>query len=65
MGLTTEPNGGTYHISPNLDPLASEILKAKVRREKANGKLILITSHILSNLDELTTDASCTCRAVC
>jgi Cu-processing system ATP-binding protein len=39
-----------------LDPVASEILKEKVLAEKAKGKLILLTSHILSDLDELTTD---------
>jgi Cu-processing system ATP-binding protein len=38
-----------------LDPLASEILKEKILTEKKKGKLILITSHILSDLDELTT----------
>jgi Cu-processing system ATP-binding protein len=39
-----------------LDPAASEILKEKVLAEKAKGKLVLITSHILSDLEELTTD---------
>lgn len=39
-----------------LDPLSSEILKEKVLAEKAKGKLILVTSHILSDLEELTTD---------
>jgi Cu-processing system ATP-binding protein len=39
-----------------LDPVSSEILKEKVQAEKAKGKLILLTSHILSDLDELTTD---------
>lgn len=39
-----------------LDPVASEILKAKVLKEKKRGKLILITSHILSDLEEMTTD---------
>lgn len=38
-----------------LDPLSSEILKEKISAEKKKGKLILITSHILSDLDELTT----------
>ncbi len=37
-----------------LDPLSSEILKNKIRSERAKGKLILITSHILSDLDEIT-----------
>ena len=38
-----------------LDPLAAEILKAKILLQKQKGKLILITSHILSDIDELTT----------
>jgi Cu-processing system ATP-binding protein len=38
-----------------LDPLAAEILKAKILAEKKKGKLVLITSHILSDIDELTT----------
>lgn len=47
--ILDEPTAG-------LDPVAAEILKDKVVAEKAEGKLILITSHILSDLDELTTD---------
>ncbi|GAB4030234.1 ABC transporter ATP-binding protein [Spirosoma gilvum] len=47
--ILDEPTAG-------LDPLATEILKDKIRREKENGKLILITSHILSDLEELTTE---------
>lgn len=39
--------------SAGLDPLASEILKEKINKEKEKGKLIIITSHILSELDEL------------
>ena len=46
--ILDEPTAG-------LDPLASEILKEKILREKDQQKLILITSHILSDLDELTT----------
>ncbi|MBI5856318.1 MAG: ATP-binding cassette domain-containing protein [Sphingobacteriales bacterium] len=46
--ILDEPTAG-------LDPLASEILKGKILEEKKKGKLILITSHILSDLDELTT----------
>lgn len=47
--ILDEPTAG-------LDPLASEILKDKILKEKVRGKLILITSHVLSDLDELTTD---------
>lgn len=39
-----------------LDPLATEILKDKIIKEKANGKLIIITSHVLSDLDEIITE---------
>ena len=46
--ILDEPTAG-------LDPLDSEILKDKIIREKQKGKLILITSHLLSELDELIT----------
>jgi Cu-processing system ATP-binding protein len=38
-----------------LDPVSSELLKDKIVKERANGKLILITSHVLSDLDDITT----------
>jgi Cu-processing system ATP-binding protein len=47
--ILDEPTAG-------LDPLSSEILKEKILREKAKGKLILITSHVLSDLEDLVTD---------
>ncbi len=46
--ILDEPTAG-------LDPLASEILKEKIIEEKKKGKLILITSHLLSELDDLVT----------
>ncbi|MET0760553.1 MAG: ABC transporter ATP-binding protein [Flavobacterium sp.] len=46
--ILDEPTAG-------LDPLASEILKEKIIREKEKGKLILITSHLLSELDDMIT----------
>jgi Cu-processing system ATP-binding protein len=46
--ILDEPTAG-------LDPVASEILKEKIIAEKTKGKLILITSHILSELDDLVT----------
>ncbi|MES2778864.1 MAG: ABC transporter ATP-binding protein [Bacteroidota bacterium] len=46
--ILDEPTAG-------LDPLAAEILKEKIIQEKRNGKLILITSHLLSELDDLIT----------
>ena len=39
-----------------LDPLAAEILKEKILAEKARGKLVIVTSHIMSDLEALTTD---------
>jgi len=36
-----------------LDPLASEILKQHILEAKSKGKCILITSHIMSEVDEL------------
>ncbi len=39
-----------------LDPVSVEILKEKILHEKRMGKLLIITSHILSDLDELTTN---------
>jgi Cu-processing system ATP-binding protein len=47
--ILDEPTAG-------LDPLSSEILKDKIIAEKNKGKLVLITSHILSDLEEITTD---------
>ncbi len=46
--ILDEPTAG-------LDPVASEVLKTKIIKEKQKGKLILITSHILSDLDDLIT----------
>ncbi len=46
--ILDEPTAG-------LDPVASETLKEKIRNEKEQGKLVLITSHILSDLDDLVT----------
>jgi len=47
--ILDEPTAG-------LDPLASEMLKEKIVKEKNNGKLVVIASHVLSELDELITE---------
>lgn len=39
-----------------LDPISVEILKEKIMSEKAKGKLLVMTSHILNDMDELATD---------
>src|SRR5690554_6224869 len=46
--ILDEPTAG-------LDPVSNEILKDKLKQEISNGKLVLITSHILNDLDEITT----------
>jgi len=42
--------------SAGLDPVSSSILKDKIVKEKSNGKTILFTSHIMSELEELAED---------
>src|SRR5690606_7062529 len=44
--ILDEPTAG-------LDPLSSFILKEKIQTERDKGKLLLITSHILSELDDM------------
>lgn len=46
MLVLDEPTAG-------LDPLSSLILKEKIAKERDKGKLILITSHILSELNDI------------
>jgi Cu-processing system ATP-binding protein len=47
--ILDEPTAG-------LDPIAVETLKAKILAEKNNDRTFLITSHIMSDLDELTSN---------
>lgn len=47
--ILDEPTAG-------LDPVSAEFLKEKIQQEKGNGKLIIITSHIMSDLDDLATE---------
>ncbi len=47
--ILDEPTSG-------LDPLSAEILKTKIKKVNEAGNLIIITSHILSDLDELCSD---------
>jgi len=44
--ILDEPTAG-------LDPLSADILKEKILAENRNGKLVIITSHLLSELDDL------------
>ncbi len=47
--ILDEPTAG-------LDPVASELLKQKIIQEKEKGKLVLITSHVLSELDDVVSE---------
>ncbi len=47
--ILDEPTAG-------LDPVSVAVLHDKIREERRRGKLILITSHILNDLDEVATD---------
>lgn len=47
--ILDEPTAG-------LDPVATELLKDKILAEKSRNKLIVITSHVLSDLDDLATE---------
>jgi Cu-processing system ATP-binding protein len=44
--ILDEPTAG-------LDPVSSSYLKDKIIKEKANGKTIILTSHIMSEIQEL------------
>ncbi len=47
--ILDEPTAG-------LDPISSVILKDKITKEKNNGKTIVLTSHIMSDIEELADD---------
>ena len=47
--ILDEPTAG-------LDPVSVEILKEKIKLERTAGKLFIISSHILSDLEELSSD---------
>jgi Cu-processing system ATP-binding protein len=47
--ILDEPTAG-------LDPVSVEIVKEKIIEEKSKGKLIIISSHIMSDLDDLVSD---------
>ena len=47
--ILDEPTAG-------LDPMVTELLKEKILAEKRKDKLIIVTSHVLSDLDELVTE---------
>ena len=54
IGIDVEEPMGNMII--DIGGGTSEILKEKIIKEKQKGKLILITSHLLSELDDLITE---------
>ncbi len=52
--ILDEPTAG-------LDPIAAGLLKAALRAARADGRTVLITSHILSELEELSDDVAFLC----
>ena len=36
-----------------MDPIASSALKDKIHKERKNGKTFILTSHIMSEIEEL------------
>lgn len=54
MLILDEPTAG-------LDPVSVEILKDKINRERTDGKLFVITSHVMSDLDELSSEVIYIC----
>lgn len=52
--ILDEPTAG-------LDPIAAGILKNKIRQVRAEGRSVLITSHILTELEELADDVAFLC----
>lgn len=50
--ILDEPTAG-------LDPISAEILKDKILKEKKEGKLILVTSHIMSEVEEVADEVLC------
>ena len=47
--ILDEPTAG-------LDPVSAEVLRQKILREREKGKLIIISSHVLSELEGIATD---------
>ena len=52
--ILDEPTAG-------LDPIASVVLKDKIRHVRSQGRTVLITSHILAELEEIADDVAFLC----
>ena len=40
----------------SLDPISSGVLKDKIRAERARGRTFVLTSHVMSDIEELADD---------
>lgn len=49
--ILDEPTAG-------LDPVATTILKDKIRAARADGRTVVVTSHVMSELEELADDVA-------
>ena len=47
--LLDEPTSG-------LDPVSSAVVKDRIREERGRGRTVIVTSHVLSELDEIADD---------
>lgn len=50
--ILDEPTAG-------LDPVAAELMKDKILKERRNGKLVMITSHVMSEVEEMADEVLC------
>lgn len=52
--ILDEPTAG-------LDPVAAGVLRERIRRERAGGRLVIVTSHVISELEDLADDVAFLC----
>jgi Cu-processing system ATP-binding protein len=52
--ILDEPTAG-------LDPLAARVLRERIRRDRAQGRLVIVTSHVISELEDLADDVAFLC----
>jgi len=52
--ILDEPTAG-------LDPLAAGVLRERIRRDRAQGRLVIVTSHVISELEDLADDVAFLC----
>ena len=45
-----------------LDPIAAGVLRDRIRRDREEGRTVIVTSHVLSELEELAQDIAFLCE---